>query len=177
MTDTDFESNGNPATGAKEQIQEVAQSAGSRTQEVVRNQIDERSTQVGDEVTSVAEGLRAVGDQLREQENSRGAQLATQAADRAETVGGYLRDSDADRLLRDAEDFGRRQPLLVLGGSLILGIAAARFLKASSQKRYESGPSASGGQVSPPAIRSVPEPQLPNEPVGVGAGASPGAAL
>jgi hypothetical protein len=176
MTDTDFaESNGNPSGGAREQIQDVAQSAGSRTQEMVRNQIDERSTQVGEEVTSVAEGLRAVGDQLREKDNSRGAQLAVQAAEKAEGVGGYLRESDADRLLHDAEDFGRRQPWLVLGGGVILGIAAARFIKASSQKRYEAGSANGSSHTVPPAVQSVPEPQLTAEPVG--AGVSPGAAL
>jgi hypothetical protein len=176
MMDTDFaESNGNPSGGAREQIQDAAQSAGSRTQEMVRNQIDERSTQVGEEVTSVAEGLRAVGDQLREQDNSRGAQLATQAAEKAEGVGGYLRESDADRLLHDAEDFGRRQPWLVLGGGVIIGFAAARFMKASSQKRYEAGSANGSSQTVPPAVQSVPEPQLPAEPVG--AGVSPGAAL
>jgi hypothetical protein len=120
-----------------------------------------------------------VSDQLSEQDNSRGAQLATQAADQAEKVGGYLRDSDADRLLHDAEDFGRRQPWLVLGGGVILGIAAARLLKASSQKRYEAGSSngssQSSEQTSDSMAYSVPEPQMPSEPVRVGA--SPGAAL
>jgi len=51
---------------------------------------------------------------------------------------GYGSDSDADRILSDAEDFGRRQPWVVLAGAAAVGLAAARFLKASSRERYRS---------------------------------------
>ena len=62
-----------------------------------------------------------------------------QAADRAERLGGYLKQSDADRILGDIEDFGRRQPLAVLVGGLALGFIASRLLKASSSNRYQHG--------------------------------------
>jgi hypothetical protein len=180
MSEQDFtESSGSfngdsGSSGTKEQVQNAAQNAASKTQDVVRKQVDERSTQVGEEVSSVAEELRSVSEHLRQsEEGGRGARLAEQAADRAETVGNYLRDSDADKLLSDAESFGRRQPWLVLGGGVLLGIAAARFLKASSQQRYESGqsrPSTASAPTRPePAVA---EPQMPVEPVGAAAPAT-----
>ena len=38
-------------------------------------------------------------------------------------------------ILRDVEDFGRRQPWVVAAAGLALGVAAARFVKASSRRR------------------------------------------
>jgi hypothetical protein len=52
-------------------------------------------------------------------------------------MGSYLTESDADRLLNDIEDFGRRQPMAVVGIGIAVGFAASRFLKASSRKRYQ----------------------------------------
>jgi hypothetical protein len=77
---------------------------------------------------------------LREQGKDKPAKLAGQAADRAERLGDYLKRSDADRILNDVEDFGRRQPWAVIVGGLALGIVASRLLKASSASstnRYE----------------------------------------
>jgi hypothetical protein len=64
-----------------------------------------------------------------------------QAADRAERLGGYLQNSDGDQILRDVEDFGRRNPWAVAAGGLLLGFAASRLLKASSSQRYQSSQS------------------------------------
>jgi len=81
--------------------------------------------------------MRSVAEQLRQQGKDQPARLAEQAADRAERVGGYLKHADADTILGDLEDFGRRRPWAVIAGGLALGIAASRFLKASSSRRYE----------------------------------------
>ena len=42
-----------------------------------------------------------------------------------------------DRILADLEDFGRRQPLAVMGLGVVAGFVASRFIKASSRERYE----------------------------------------
>jgi hypothetical protein len=119
---------------AQEKAQEVAGQAKGR----LREQVDQRSTQAGEQVSSTAMDVRSVGEELRKQGKDKPAQLADQAADRAERLGSYLRDSDADRILRDVEEFGRKQPWAVVAGGLALGFAASRLLKASSQRRYDS---------------------------------------
>ena len=116
---------------------EQAQQAAGQAKGALRSQVDQRSTQAGEQIGGVASDVRSVGDQLREQGKDKPAKLADQAAERAEQVGNYLRDSDADRILGDVEDFGRRQPWAVLAGGLALGFAASRFLKASSSRRFE----------------------------------------
>lgn len=125
------------ATEVREQAQEKAQQAASKAGDQARTQVDQRSTELGQRVTTTADDIRTVGQQLRDQGKEQPAKLADQAAGHVERVGNWLRDSDSDRLLSDVEDFGRRQPWAFALGGLALGIAAARFLKASSSQRYE----------------------------------------
>ncbi len=130
---------------AKEQVQEAAgqaqeqvkQQAG-QAKEKARDQVNERSTQAGERVTTAAGDARSVAEELRKQGKDTPARYAEQAADRAERLGGYLKDADADRILRDVEDLGRRQPWAVIAGGLAVGFMASRFLKASSSERYRS---------------------------------------
>jgi gas vesicle protein len=122
---------------AKEKAREQAQHAAHQAKDTLRTQVDQRSTEAADKVHGVASDVRSVGEQLREQGKDQPARLADQAADRAERLGDYLRQSDADRILRDVEDFGRRRPWAVIAGGVALGIVASRFLKASSRNRYE----------------------------------------
>jgi hypothetical protein len=131
------------ADRAKEQVQEQAQVAQEKVQETadmvrsrVREQVDQRSTQAGGQVRTTAQALRSTSQRLREEGQDAPARAAERAADQAERVGGWLEDSDADRILHDVEDFGRRQPLAVAAIGLALGFAASRFLKASSRTRY-----------------------------------------
>ena len=126
---------------AKDQAKEKAQEVGSRAQSAIREQVDTRSTEAGHKVTATAGDIGAVGDELRKQGREAPARFAEQAAARGERLGRYLQESDADRILVDVENFGRRQPMAVLAGGLLLGFAAARFLKASSRDRYYAGSS------------------------------------
>jgi hypothetical protein len=126
---------------------EQAQQAAGQAKGALRSQVEQRSTQAGEQIGGVASDVRSVGDQLREQGKDRPAKLADQAADRAEQLGSYLRDNDADRILGDVEDFGRRQPWAIIAGGVALGFAASRFLKASSSRRYEQRDSQGAGRL------------------------------
>ena len=118
---------------AKDKAQQVKGQAKSRVSE----QVDQRSTHAGEQVSSMAHDARSVADELRNRGREQPAKLAEQAAQRAESLGDYLQRSDGDTILRDVEDFGRRQPWALIAGGLALGFAASRFLKASSSRRYE----------------------------------------
>jgi uncharacterized protein YjbJ (UPF0337 family) len=123
---------GEVAGQAQQKAQQAAEQAKSRVQEM----IDQRSTEVGEEVVTTADALRSVAEQLRDQGKDAPARIVEQAADRAQRLGGRLRDADADELLSEIEDIARRQPWVVVAGGIVLGFAAARFLKASSSRRY-----------------------------------------
>ena len=126
------------AQQATAQVQERAQEVRAQASGRVREEVDRRSTQAGEQVRSVADAARRTGDTLRNEGNERPARLVEQAAERIERLGGYLEETDGDRLLRDIEDFGRRQPWVAAAVGAALGFFAARFVKASSRERYES---------------------------------------
>ena len=115
---------------AKEKVQETAQQAAGQARGQIRRQVDERSTQAGQQVASTADDVRSVAQQLREQGKEQPAKIAEQAADRAERLGNYLKRADGEAILRDVEDFGRKQPWAVMLGGLAAGFLASRFLKA-----------------------------------------------
>jgi hypothetical protein len=129
----------------QEKVGQATQQVGEKTQEVrgqarvqLRKQVDTRSTQAGEQVTAVAEVLRRTGEQLRGEGKEGPAKIGDQVAERMERLGGYLRDSDADRIFGDVESVARRQPWALATGALLLGFVASRFLKASSRRRYET---------------------------------------
>lgn len=129
---------------ARDTVQETAQRAMGQAQEQVgrargqvREQVDQRLTQAGERAGTTADDLRTVASGLRRIDKDSSANVADQLAQRVEGVGRYLSSADGERILRDVEDFGRRQPWAVLAGGLALGFLASRVLKASSGRRYE----------------------------------------
>ena len=133
---------GQVADKAREATAQARQQAAQTTRQakgMLRGQVDQRSTQLGQQVTGQAADMRSVAEQLRQQGKDTPARVAERLAGRAEQVGGYLQISDADQILDDVEDFVRSNPWAVAAGALGLGFAAARFLKASSSRRYQAG--------------------------------------
>lgn len=125
------------AEQVKGEAQHKAQQATGKAQSRLREQFDQRSGQAGERLKSDAHDLHSVSDQLRKQGKDKPAEYVDKACQKAEQLGDYLEQADADRVLHDVEDFGRREPAVLAGGALALGFAASRFLKASSSKRHQ----------------------------------------
>ena len=138
----------NGPNSTTDQAKQKAQEGAQQAKRTVRDQVDQRSTQAGERVGSTASDIRTVGEELRRQGKDQPAKLAEQVAQRAESLGDYLQRSDGDTILRDVENFGRRQPWAVIAGGVALGFAASRFLKASSTRRYEGARNMSRGVTS-----------------------------
>jgi hypothetical protein len=120
------------ASVAQEKASELRDQGAAR----VRDQLDQRSTQAGSQVRSLAQALRRSGDELQNDGNASAAHLAAQAADHIGRLGSYLEQKRGDDLMRDIETFARRRPWMLAGLGLLAGVAAARFIKASSEQRY-----------------------------------------
>jgi hypothetical protein len=136
---------GSTTDQVKDQVKEKAQVAQDKARGAmgqargrISDQVDQRSTQAGERVAGTASDVRSIAEELRNQGKDAPANLAEQVANQADRVGDYLKGASGDRILRDVEDFARRQPMLVAAAGLALGFAASRFLKASSSRRYES---------------------------------------
>src|SRR5688500_1050000 len=124
---------------AKEKVQETAGQVQQKAVEVkgqagerVRKELDGRSTEDGEPSGVTTKAMRGTGNQLRSEGKETPAKLVTAVADRAERLGSYMTEANADRMLRDVENFARRQPVLFAVGGATIGFLAARFMKASS---------------------------------------------
>ena len=137
---------------AKDKAREVAQEAKGQTREQLRSQLAQRSTQLGEQTASASTAMRRASSQLREEGNERVAGLVDAVADRGQRLGEYLRDAEGEQLLRDVEDFARKRPWLMVGGSALAGFLGSRFMKASSHGRYQQN----GGYRAPPRARRTP---------------------
>ena len=120
------------ASAAQEKASELREQGSAR----LRDQFDRRSTHAGSQVRSLAGALRRSGNDLSSEGNGNAAQLTRQAADRIERLGSYLEQKRGDELMRDAETFARSRPWMLAGLGMLAGVAAARFVKASSEQRY-----------------------------------------
>jgi hypothetical protein len=101
-----------------------------RGAEIGLKQADRGLDQAVDGIETVAGSIRRVSADL-ETEQPQMADFASGAADQAEAVAGYLRETDVRQLIGNVEDFARRQPLLFIGGAFLVGVAASRFVKAA----------------------------------------------
>ena len=121
-----------------QQMQQKASEAKVKTREQLRQQVDSRSTQAGEQMTKTGSALRRTAQQLRGDQQEQPARILEGAAERTDRLGRYLTETDGDRMLRDVERMARQRPWLVAGGGALLGFLAARFTKASSSRRYEA---------------------------------------
>lgn len=120
--------------------QEVGQTAGhvaERAAGIGVDQADRVRIQAADGLHQLASTVRSASSDLSDQPAI--ANLATTAADGTERVASFLRETDARQMVGAVEDIARRQPLLFVGGALLLGIAASRFIKAAGGGTSQRG--------------------------------------
>jgi hypothetical protein len=138
---------------ASTQVQDAASTAQERAVDLkeqgkgkLGEKLDQRTNEAGVQARKMARALRRSGEQLSNEGNGQqAAGLAEGAADRIERLGGYLERTSGTELVRDVEDFARRRPWMVAGMGLVAGLGASRFLKASSERRYDGSAQAGGG--------------------------------
>ena len=65
--------------------------------------------------------------------------MVRHAADGVDNVSGAVRRRNIDDMVGSVESFARRQPAIFLGTAVLAGFGIARFLKSSSERRYERG--------------------------------------
>ncbi|MDQ3850140.1 MAG: hypothetical protein M3296_05955 [Actinomycetota bacterium] len=148
------------AAPAKEKAREVAgqaraqaQTAAVQAKDKATAQVDERSTQVGQQLGAQGQALEGVADELRRQGNEGPAKVAEQAAQRVKDAGSYLEHTDGESLVQAATDAAREHPAAAAAAGVAAGFVAGRVLKASggegpaeeSPEEAEPAPAGDGG--------------------------------
>jgi hypothetical protein len=135
-------------SSAQEQVSAKAYELGEATSVQVREQLDRRSTQAGEQVHAMGSALQSGVEQLRSEGKDVPAKVMTQLAERAEDLGAYLQSAQADQMLTDLERVARRRPWVTAGAGVLAGFVASRFVKASADRRYDGSRSNADGYVS-----------------------------
>ena len=85
----------------------------------------------------------SAGERLGHEQDPLLAEPAQRVAEQLGSLANYLRQKEPADFLEDLEAFTRRRPEIVFGALFVLGLGAARFLKASrSPARSASSPGA-----------------------------------
>ena len=129
---------------AQEQVASKAHELGGEAVSQIRAQLDQRSTQAGEQVQAVGTALQSGVTQLQVEGQDLPAKIVADVARRTDDLGAYLKSAQADQILGDIEDFARRRPWLAAGAAALAGFMASRFVKASGDRRYATASSRGG---------------------------------
>lgn len=129
---------GGQNTGGQDLLQQAKQTTNevvNQVQQQANSQINRQKESAASELSTVVNAVRRFGETLNNEGEGPIARFAAQygdkAADSLDRVARYLREQDPKRLLNDVQNFGRRQPALLIGGAFLLGFAGARIIKSS----------------------------------------------
>lgn len=135
-------SRGGDGGTAREQIREVkdqvvgqAKNTLQQARDRASSSLGESKSQVADQFGTIAQALRRTTEHLRSEDQQRIAGLTDTVARQVDQVANYLRNKDASAMRADLENLARRQPAIMIGGALVLGLIGARFLKSSKRER------------------------------------------
>jgi ElaB/YqjD/DUF883 family membrane-anchored ribosome-binding protein len=141
-TETVGSTNGTSTSGkSPERLQQAAGDIADKAGRTAERQAPMTMKRVGDTLDDVARAVRDSGGQMREQRPEI-ANVADTAAERVEGVASYLREHDAREVLDQAGQLARRQPALLIGGGLLLGLVAGRLLRSGAEPMAAGGGSA-----------------------------------
>lgn len=130
--------------GIKASATDMAQTAKA----AISDQAEAAKSTAASEVDGIASAFRKAADELRDDSPQARTfrQLSTGLADFSDTI----RGKDFSELTRDVSTFARRNPVVFLGGAVLLGLAASRFAKASehSDDDHDGVSREQGGQSS-----------------------------
>lgn len=126
-------------TAAKDQLVQTgadlkhgAQDALHAAKEAGADFVSDQKSKLAAKIDEFTHAVKAASVSLKEDASNPLAGPAEKASQHLERAANYLRDNRAADFLDDLGSLARRRPEVFFGGLFILGLAAARFLKASA---------------------------------------------
>lgn len=124
---------------ARDTAQEIKREGGRLARGAVRyaeDAADERKNDTAEYILSLSAAILSGGRTLEQQGYGRSAGFVKQVAHHVGDFANHLVEREPRELLRDVEHFARQRPALFLGGALLAGLGAARFLKSTPQSDH-----------------------------------------
>lgn len=124
------------ADAASEQVKAGAQDAADTASTEAADYADQAKGAAADEVKDVASALRTAAEEMRS--GSAQERTFSQIAEGLADASDAMRDKDLGEMVGAVSNFARRNPMVFLGSAALIGFAATRFTKASSDGRSHS---------------------------------------
>jgi hypothetical protein len=120
---------------AKEKLKASTKAAASQARDRGMEFVEHNRTRTADRLNRVCERMRETADRFEKDDDDADiAHYTRMIAGKLDGAASYVRQHDFQQLRHDAEDLARRHPAIFFGGMFVLGMAAARFLKASAAR-------------------------------------------
>ncbi len=136
--DTRSEARSEPQTGnekPKQIIQGISEYSRNATRRLSRELkfqaqsiLLEQRDRTARNLSALAEALKDAGNKLRENRSRSVANMTETGAEKVEQFSNYLRESDPDRMVRQVEDFARRQPVVFVSTLFVAGLLLGQLL-------------------------------------------------
>lgn len=118
-----------------DRVKQQAKQAADKIKERSCGFLDEQKGRVAVEIQTYSAAARRAAERLEGESDTNLSQYVSTAADRLDQLGSRIQERDLGELVDDVEDIARRRPEIFFGGMFVAGLAVARFLKASKQRR------------------------------------------
>jgi len=135
-----------------DRVKEQAKQTGDKIKEQSKSFLNEQKARVGAEIHTYSAAARRAAEGLKGESDTNLATYVSTAADRLDRLGSRIQERDLGELVDDVEDIARRRPEVFLGGLFVAGLAAARFLKASKQRRQRDRWNRNSELLRPPSV-------------------------
>jgi ElaB/YqjD/DUF883 family membrane-anchored ribosome-binding protein len=117
-----------PSGGVAEQAHEIAEQA----QEAVAEAAGTQKHALADHVGALAHALSTAAEELSEGQRAMLARTLQSGADRLRQLADSIHDKELGQILAEVEDYGRRQPIAVLGAAAAAGFLLSRVAKSAT---------------------------------------------
>ncbi|MFN2483530.1 MAG: hemerythrin domain-containing protein [Candidatus Limnocylindria bacterium] len=113
--------------------------------ETVATRAEEQKGTLSQALSGVVETIRETGRSAQERGQQPVAQAADFAAGQLESVSDYFEQTDVRQIARQAQDFARQQPWLVLGIGIGIGLVATRLVRSTQIQELTRSPAPRAG--------------------------------
>lgn len=116
---------------------DAAKDLGSQAADRVKETVEDQKSAGAQYVGGIAEAMRRAAREFDHDLPIAGTYMRM-AASQVDTFSDSLRNGDINDLVRNAQDFARRQPTAFLGIAVLAGFGVVRFLKSSAEHSARS---------------------------------------
>jgi len=158
------------AEGIYDQVKETASGTYDAVASTASSKLEDRKDELSTGLRTLADTFRKTGNDLMGSAQATAltdltAKYTGTAARQIENVANYFERKDLRAVMRDAQDFARRNPAIFLGAAFGLGMLAARFLKSSPPNENEYSSRSDSRNAGAPGITPTgnqPSPSMPH---------------